>query len=362
MFCTNCGESIPDGSKFCTSCGAPAPSESAPSLMTEPEVPATSNKGLKVAAVALSIVAVLTVVGVSAALTNGFGLIHQEETSRDAAADAASKSKKDAEEEREAEEEAEPEKEPEEEPVAEPEPDQEPEPEPSSISVDLADQEEFRELNVAVSNFTEQGFDKGQGDKAFSRDDVDYLDLVAFYYNHCLYNGLSAYGMEPVPEGDPMLEGTYFNYRVPVSRARSFFETRMGISPTDEQLSFDPNGPSPDPSWAYRAQVSGDWLYLGFSSGDAMPSMGVASVTSITDLGNNRYRVNYDVYVPGSAGGGHLMIDTIERDWYGLPANELAEAVGAAGVDRSGSAVFEVHEAEGARKFVLEEMDVSTPA
>ena len=353
MFCTNCGENIPDGSKFCTSCGAPAPSESAPSLMTEPEVPATSNKGLKVAAVALSIVAVLTVVGVSAALTNGFGLIHQEEASRDADADADTEPQEEAEEKPEAEEgelEAEPEEEPE----------PEPEPEPSSISVDLSDQEEFRELNVAVSNFTEQGFDKGE--KGFSRDDIDYVSLVTFYYDHCMYNGPSAYGMEPVPEDDPMLEDNYFGYRVPVSRARSFFETRMGVSPTDEQLSFDLNGPSTDPSWAYRAQVSGDWLYIGIYSGAAMPSQGVASVTSITDLGDNRYRVNYDVYMPGSESDSPVMIDTIDRDWYGLPANELAEAVGAAGVDRSGSAVFEVHEAEGARKFVLEEMDVSTPA
>ena len=350
MFCTQCGGNVPDGSKFCTYCGAPMPTEPTPGVTTGQATPQASHKGLMVAAVTLSIVAALAVVGVSAALTNGFGLIPREETSRTVVHDATSEPK----EETGVAQEAEPD------PQAEPDP--EPEPEPSSVSVDLTDREEFRELNVAVSNFTEQGFDQGQGDKAFSRDDVDYLDLVDFYYNHCLYNGLSAYGMEPVPEGDPMLEGTYFNYRVPVSRARSFFETRMGISPTDEQLSFDPDGPSTDPSLAYRAQVSGDWLYLGFSSGYAMPSMGVASVTSVTDLGNNRYRVNYDVYVPGSAGGDHLMIDEIERDWYGLPANELAEAVGAAGFDRSGSAVFEVHEAEGARKFVLEEMDVSTPA
>lgn len=367
MFCTNCGENIPDGSKFCTFCGAPAPSEPVQDTTTGQETPAAPNKGLKVAAIALAIVAVLAVVGVSAALTNGFGLIRQEEAVPHAVVpNNPSEPKAEAETEAEPETEAEAEAEPEPEPEAEVEPAPEPETEtekaatPSSISVNLDDREEFRELNVAISNFTEQGFDKGE--KGFSRDDVDYVSLVTFYYDHCMYNGPSAYGMEPVPEDDPMLEDNYFGYRVPVSRARSFFETRMGVSPTDEQLSFDLNGSSTDPSWAYRAQVSGDWLYIGIYSGAAMPSQGVASVTSITDLGDNRYRVNYDVYMPGSESDSPVMIDQIERDWYGLPADELEEAVGADGVDRSGSAILEVHEAEGARKFVLEEMDASTPA
>ena len=384
MFCTQCGGNIPDGSTFCTYCGAPAtpgqaPGQTpgpipgpipgqAPDIMPVPEAPGASNKGLKVAAITLSIVAVLAVIGVSAVVTNCFGLISpEEETSRTVVHDSSSKPKTKTEERSEpkAEAETDAEEKPDPKPEAETEPAPETEPEkavePSSIAVDLNSREEFKNLNIAISNFTEQGFDKGEGDKAFSRDNVDYARLVTFYYDHCLYNTNES-GMEPVPENDPMLEGNYFSVRVPVSRARSFFETRMGVSPTDEQLSFDLNGPDPNPTLAYRAQVSGDWLYFGIYSGDAMPSQGVASATSVTDLGNNRYRVDYDVYMPGSRNNDPMMISEIKSDWYGLPANELEGALGAAGVDRSGSAIFEVRSAEGARKFVLEEMDCSTPA
>ena len=73
MFCTQCGGNIPDGSTFCTYCGAPvtpgqAPGQTpepipgpipgqAPDIMPVPEAPGASNKGLKVAAITLSIVA-----------------------------------------------------------------------------------------------------------------------------------------------------------------------------------------------------------------------------------------------------------------------------------------------------------------
>lgn len=234
---------------------------------------------------------------------------------------------------------------------------------PSSIRVSLSDQADLQAVNIAVTNFTELAFDKGvqEGSVAYDRSCTDYARIVNYYREHVVYNDTSAYGVERVPDSDPMSQKNY-TLRVPVERARTSIARMLGVTLSDEQLTFDLNADaggsdSPDAgAFSYHAMVSGGYLYIGIYDGSAEPSLGVAYATNLTDLGDNRYRVDYDVYVPG----GYLMPNEIELSWYGLPVSDLVSKIGASGVDRRGSAVFEVRMDGGTRRFVLEQMSVST--
>ena len=81
MFCNNCGSQQKDGAKFCTVCGAPL-MQAASATPVEPVLPAQKNaraqrprsgNGPVVAAVVLVVLAVASVVGVAALMTDCFG-------------------------------------------------------------------------------------------------------------------------------------------------------------------------------------------------------------------------------------------------------------------------------------------------
>lgn len=387
MFCTNCGKKIPDDMRFCTFCGTPtrraaseasapasvetpvAPPVEPPAVVPPVEAPApvmseTSaperlrrSKVPVIAAVACAVVA-LGGAGVAAALTGGFGLLedrgpaatevtqtYEEPEAEQPDSDEPSDAQTDA-------------SEPEQVTV-----EQEEAETPSSIRVSLSDQADLQAVNIAVTNFTELAFDKGvqEGSVAYDRSCTDYARIVNYYREHVVYNDTSAYGVERVPDSDPMSQKNY-TLRVPVERARTSIARMLGVTLSDEQLTFDLNADaggsdSPDAgAFSYHATVSGGYLYIGIYDGSAEPSLGVAYATNLTDLGDNRYRVDYDVYVPG----GYLMPNEIELSWYGLPVSDLVSKIGASGVDRRGSAVFEVRMDGGTRRFVLEQMSVST--
>ena len=229
----------------------------------------------------------------------------------------------------------------------------------SPIRVDLANATDREDLNIAITNFTELEFDKEaqSGSIAFDRSCTDYPRIINFYRNHVAYNGFEYYGFENVKQSDPLYDKNYF-VRTPVKQARANIANRLGITLSDAQMTFGKDVAREDAVSAYHATVSGDWLYIGIYDGSAEPSLGVASATSLTDLGNNRYQVTYDVYVPG----GYQMPKDIDSSTYGLTGDQMAARVGAAGVDRRGSAIFEVRMDGNLRRFILEEMDVSTPA
>lgn len=229
----------------------------------------------------------------------------------------------------------------------------------SPIQVDLANATDREDLNIAITNFTELEFDKvaQSGSIAFDRSCTDYPRIINFYRNHVAYNGFEYYGFENVKQSDPLHDKNYF-VRTPVKQARANIANRLGITLSDAQMTFGKDVAREDAVSAYHATVSGDWLYIGIYDGSAEPSLGVASATSLTDLGNNRYQVTYDVYVPG----GYQMPKDIDSSTYGLTGDQMAARVGATGVDRRGSAIFEVRMDGNLRRFILEEMDVSTPA
>lgn len=62
MFCTKCGNRMPDGSKFCTKCGAPMGGEADPSSTP----PKKKRTGL-VAGVTAAVVVALAAVGIAVA-------------------------------------------------------------------------------------------------------------------------------------------------------------------------------------------------------------------------------------------------------------------------------------------------------
>lgn len=392
MFCTNCGKKIPDDMRFCTFCGTPtrraASEASAPASVETPVAPpveppavvppveapapvmseASAPERLRrskvpvIAAVACAVVA-LGGAGVAAALTGGFGLLED----RGPAATEVTQTYEEPEAEQpDSDEPSDAQTDATQTDASEPEQvtvEQEEAETPSSIRVSLSDQADLQAVNIAVTNFTELAFDKGvqEGSVAYDRSCTDYARIVNYYREHVVYNDTSAYGVERVPDSDPMSQKNY-TLRVPVERARTSIARMLGVTLSDEQLTFDLNADaggsdSPDAgAFSYHATVSGGYLYIGIYDGSAEPSLGVAYATNLTDLGDNRYRVDYDVYVPG----GYLMPNEIELSWYGLPVSDLVSKIGASGVDRRGSAVFEVRMDGGTRRFVLEQMSVST--
>lgn len=392
MFCTNCGKKIPDDMRFCTFCGTPtrraASEASAPASVETPVAPpveppavvppveapapvmseASAPERLRrskvpvIAAVACAVVA-LGGAGVAAALTGGFGLLED----RGPAATEVTQTYEEPEAEQpDSDEPSDAQTDATQTDASEPEQvtvEQEEAETPSSIRVSLSDQADLQAVNIAVTNFTELAFDKGvqEGSVAYDRSCTDYARIVNYYREHVVYNDTSAYGVERVPDSDPMSQKNY-TLRVPVERARTSIARMLGVTLSDEQLTFDLNADaggsdSPDAgAFSYHATVSGGYLYIGIYDGSAEPSLGVAYATNLTDLGDNRYRVDYDVYVPG----GYLMPNEIELSWYGLPVSDLVSKIGASGVDRRGSAVFEVRMDGGTRRFVLGQMSVST--
>ncbi len=386
MFCTNCGKKIPGNMRFCTFCGTPtrraasvetpvAPPVEPPAVVPPVEAPAPvmseasaperlrRSKVPVIAAVACAVVA-LGGAGVAAALTGGFGLLGD----KGPAATEVTQTYEEPEEESEPDEPSGAQADEAQTDAAEPVQvtvEQEEAETPSSIRVSLSDQADLQAVNIAVTNFTELAFDKGvqEGSVAYDRSCTDYERIVNYYREHVLYNDSAAYGVEGVPDSDPMSQKNY-TLRVPVERARTSISRMLGVTLSDEQLTFDANADaggsdSPDAvSYFCHATVSGGYLYIGIYDGSAEPSLGVAYATNLTDLGDNRYRVDYDVYVPS----GYLMPNVIELSWYGLPVSDLVSKIGASGVDRRGSAVFEVRMDGGTRRFVLEQMSVSTSA
>ena len=394
MFCTNCGKKIPDNMRFCTFCGTPtrraASEASAPASVETPVAPPVEpsavvppveapapvmseasaperprrSKAPVIAAVACAVVA-LGGAGVAAALTGGFGLLGDKGP---AATEVTQTYEEPEAEQPDSEKPSETQTDATQTDASEPEQvtvEQEEAETPSSIRVSLSDQADLQAVNIAVTNFTELAFDKGvqEGSVAYDRSCTDYARIVNYYREHVVYNDMSAYGVERVPDSDPMSQKNY-TLRVPVERARTSIARMLGVTLSDEQLTFDLNADaggsdSPDAgAFSYHATVSGGYLYIGIYDGSAEPSLGVAYATNLTDLGDNRYRVDYDVYVPG----GYLMPNEIELSWYGLPVSDLVSKIGASGVDRRGSAVFEVRMDGGTRRFVLEQMSVSTSA
>ncbi len=99
QFCTSCGKPIAQGAGFCTVCGArqsvsgPAatPSPVQPSSASSPPAPAKGSPVVKIVAVVVGIVALITVVGIGSCVFLAYRLRHKAEQYRTAIKEAEPK-------------------------------------------------------------------------------------------------------------------------------------------------------------------------------------------------------------------------------------------------------------------------------
>lgn len=401
MRCPHCGAQVVDGMKFCTSCGAPIGAPAEPAEPTTPvmapvasvtpqEAPRKSSRGLVVAAVVMVVLAVSAVCGalvVTGVIPLGAPEAQQDsqegplgegtpskevETSDE---EASKEPEKDADAEKDEkpeegpaataddegpEDEAEPEAkdETEAEDGAEPEPDPEPventipdgpvdqditytaSGSKSSVVLSLSDSEDFEDINMYLSNFTETGFDTvipydGVA-LAYDCANPDSASVMAFIEEHYRLNN---HDIEAVPEDDA--SSNVFSTRSLVSTVEEDLSVMLNTSPSKVSLTTD------------TSSERGKYVLWAGAQGPST-SQGIASATSLENLGNNYYKVYFDVYVPDD-----LAPSDIGASWYGYSASDLKAAIGAGGVDRQGVAVFKVNVIGTSFRYGLCELAVS---
>lgn len=396
MRCPHCGAQVADGMKFCTSCGAPIGAPAEPAEPTTPvmapvasvtpqEAPRKSSRGLVVAAVVMVVLAVSAVCGalvVTGVIPLGApeaqqdsreGPLGEETPSKEVETsdeEAAKEPEKDADAEKDEKPEEPaatadgegPEDEAEAGSEAEAEPEPEPDPEPventipdgpvdqditytasgskSSVVLSLSDSEDFEDINMYLSNFTETGFDTvipydGVA-LAYDCANPDSASVMAFIEEHYRLNN---HDIEAVPEDDA--SSNVFSTRSLASTVKEDLSVMLNTSPSKVSLTTD------------TSSDRGEYVLWTGAQGPST-SQGIASATSLENLGNNYYKVYFDVYVPDD-----LAPSDIGASWYGYSASDLKAAIGASGVDRQGVAVFKVNVIGTSFRYGLCELAVS---
>lgn len=343
---------------------AVAPKPAAPAVSGHEEQPAARKRPIGAIVAAAAAVGVLAGVGVAAALTGGFGLVQpagqqagsaKVEVAATDEPSAASDEKDDAPEDDAS--------------TAEPA-DQGSEPAAkqgtstsdsaaapasaaSTVSIDLNNEADRRELNINLSNFTELVAGLSAHDH-FCRDDAltdeIRVKLIQLIQYHVAYNNLRE--LESVP-ADDLLSGQ-FSMRIKAADFNRLLNTLVGMTLSEAQMAYDNNpGETQQPN-ADRGLVENGYFYYTYETGVAWGSQGIAHAKSVTDLGGNRYKVAFDVYKPGK----DLLPSKIKRGTYGLPKDQLCERIGATGVAYSASAIVDVtRAADGTLDAVLYQMN-----
>ena len=393
MRCPHCGAQVADGMKFCTSCGAPIGAPAEPAEPTTPvmapvasvtpqEAPRKSSRGLVVAAVVMVVLAVSAVCGalvVTGVIPLGAPEAQQDSREEPLGEETPSKevetSDEEAAKEPEKDADAEKDEKPEEGPAAtaddegpedeaEPEAEAEPEPDPepaentipdgpvdqditytasgskSSVVLSLSDSEDFEDINMFLSNFTETGFDTvipydGVA-LAYDCANPDSASVMVFIEEHYRLNN---HDIEAVPADDA--SSNVFSTRSLASTVEEDLSVMLNTSPSNVSLTTD------------TSSDRGEYVLWAGAQGPST-SQGIASATSLENLGNNYYKVYFDVYVPDD-----LAPSDIGASWYGYSASDLKAAIGASGVDRQGVAVFKVHVIGTSFRYGLCELAVS---
>ncbi|HJG30285.1 MAG TPA: zinc-ribbon domain-containing protein [Collinsella ihuae] len=334
MFCQHCGARVPDDAKFCTKCGTPLRSAT-PQPAPQPVVTASEKvpvnpvnsysdlthaapKSKAPMAALVTIAAAVFIIGIAGLVTGGFGLFDstQVTTVEEQPADTAS----------EAETPVEPET-----PVT-----------PSSITIDLNRTSDYQELNVFITSFCELASGFNVQDH-FNRDEElsvpQQQDLILFMQRHMSYNA-NPY-LEDVDASDPMAELGYTK-RVDVDYFNSLMNRYVGLTFTDQQLTTG------------GSEVRDGWYYYIDNEGTSYPIQNVAVVTSVTDQGNNRYEVAFDMYRPTTS----RIPAEISQDTLGLPLTDMLDALGASSnVVYSGTAIVDArYDDNGNLAFTLYQM------
>lgn len=313
MICPNCNSQMPDNIKYCTICG------------TRLDVAPKQRAGRSHLPVVAGTLAGILIGGAvtAALLTGGFGLLSApDEGDAPAVVQAVQDEAGTA------------------------------SPEPSVISVDLGNTEDYEALNVFLSCYTELPRGLNARDTFRREDDLtseECTDIVTFLVYHMMCNGNSY-----VEEASGPLASQGYRWRVATRYLNSLAFRYTGLTFTDAQLVYD-NNPGASGDAADKGTVQDGWFYFTYDTTVNWPSQGVAAATSAEDLGNNRYRVSFDVYEPGSG----FYPSTISRETYGLPVSQMVSALNADATPAySATAVVEARFDEGGElSFSLCEMN-----
>ena len=342
MYCVNCGARMPEGTRFCTKCGtalpvgpdannevhapyeadlprpaayraapaqqpesspqtatrvmprvapAPRPEDTCPQPAAAGEAPG-KRRGATAPIVVTVVLAAVVGLGITAALTSGFGLLSRPEPAEDEPVAEVPAAEEEPEE-------------PEEEAPAE-----------STIKLTLENADDREAIGTFISNFTEvgQGLTAQSTYERTDTPDTDTITNMLLYFEYHM-NGNANQNVEAITADDPMAQQGYA-YRVDVNYLIEYFVKHFDLTVTADQLHYELSSGN-------KGTVEGDWFYYATPI-EYWQSMGVPYVTSLADTGDNRYEVTFDVYMPAE---GTQPVNVLLRV-YGWPLEDMLDELG----------------------------------
>jgi len=198
-----------------------------------------------------------------------------------------------------------------------------------AITLDLANAEDYKSINLFLSNFSEIGFYNISGRTGKAYDPNDY-DLEALVWFAILHDGKNKLDSWEDPPGGPITLGEYsYNQRISADRVKEVSKVFFKLDCDVSNLRGNPG------SHGYHDYYyDGGFIYFLVTNGAGMPE-GIALATSLENLGDNRYKVQFNVY---NSETGHY--DVTDKSLYGKTSEELQKLFGA-GTVIPGEAIIE---------------------
>ena len=202
-----------------------------------------------------------------------------------------------------------------------------------SGSLSLSDPSDYHSVNIYVSNFTEIG-----SFNDYDRSSATSEQLLEFALWHVYFNDPD--GLETTGYAVTLPDGTNPRFRVTVDELVHYDELFLKRSFSISDL----------PSYRQQAFIDG-CFYWGLTN--PVDPTGIALSKSLEYLGDDRYRVQFDVY-------GKSMFDytVTNEDLYGMTPDEAMAFFGTSGPIRTGHAIIEAGHSEAIAPYDLIEYRV----
>lgn len=334
-FCIHCGAPLVPGADRCTACGkASGPEPATPALPSIPPIPAPTpapsraiNQGrVAIFCVALVLVAALAGGGVWLGVSSAQGEAGRVQIEQVGAGSGPQPAVSGSSPQPAASGEAKSQ-------VA-----------PSTAPINLSNAEDYRRINLYLSNFSETSFHHARSaaeSKPYDSAAPATDDIVQFAINHARFNNRDKWE-ESLDEG----ENSYLvtDPAHGIDGGEGWYTTRLPIGTVETiianffKIDFD--------AGSLTGTYHSEGGYVYFRSGQGINPAGVALATEATDLGANRFKVRFDVYFKP-------YYDATDQSLYGLSSAELKARFGADGPVRTGEAVVETGYANDVAPFKL---------